>query len=361
MLRFPLVLVILQCWLAHCGTLNSISPPTNTNGSVIESKDDITPHWYALREEAAKIREEAQKMRTDAYDTMRKAFQMKEEAMEFREAAYQARMEMETSMVEALSLLKTQASATTLYVQDMRTTLNNVKGRLDVIEDRMEDLERNLEDGFEDAGERFAALEGILEISVEKTNAVGDKVESNNDLISSVQTKVEASGVMTASIKSRQEVTLEEVRIISLYKMSDQTTTLDANGHHSGLAVDGQFVFSHWDPGTPVRTVTHTSKLADQKLWIDLGGLFRIHRVQIWNARHCPHCLERFIGTHTYADKRLLGVAVSSKHMYDYKVDAGDPIYARSITLHQVRVEYLHVSELQVWGSGPFAENDKFA
>ena len=225
MLRFPLVLVILQCWLAHGGTLNSISPPANTNGSVIESKDDITPHWYALREEAQKIREEAQKMRTDAYDTMRKAFQMKEEAMEFREAAYQARMEMETSMVEALSLLKTQASATTLYVQDMRTTLNNVKGRLDVIEDRMEDLERNLEDGFEDAGERFAALEGILEISVEKTNTVGDKVEVNNDLISSVQTKVEASGVMTASIKSRQEVTLEEVRIISLYKMSDQTTT----------------------------------------------------------------------------------------------------------------------------------------
>ena len=358
MLRFPLVLVILQCWLAHGGTLNSISPPANTNGSVIESKDDITPHWYALREEAAKIREEAQKMRTDAYDTMRKAFQMKEEAMEFREAAYQARMEMETSMVEALSLLKTQASATTLYVQDMRTTLSNVKGRLDVIEDRMEDLERNLEDGFEDAGERFAALEGILEISVEKTNAVGDKVESNNDLISSVQTKVEASGVMTASIKSRQEVTLEEVRIISLYKMSDQTTT-HAGGHHSGLAVDGQFVFSHWDPGTPVRTVTHTSYLADQKLWIDLGGLFRIHRVQIWNSRHC--CLERFIGTHTYADERLLGVAVSSKHMYDYKVDAGDPIYARSITLHQVRVEWLHVSELQVWGSGPFAEDDKFA
>ena len=105
--------------------------------------------------------------------------------------------------------------------------------------------------------------------------------------------------------------------------------------------------------------MAHTSYLADQKLWIDLGGLFRIHRVQIWNSRHC--CLERFIGTHTYADERLLGVAVSSKHMYDYKVDAGDPIYARSITLHQVRVEYLQVSELQVWGSGPFAEDDKFA
>ena len=183
---------------------------------------------------------------------------------------------------------------------------------------------------------------------------------STKDLISNVQTEVEASGPMTASIKSRQEVMMEEVRIISPYKMSDQTTVhTDGGGHHGGLAVDGQFVFSHWATNTPVRTVTHTSKLENQKLRIDLGGLFRIHRIQIRNSRHC--CMERFIGTHIYADDKLLGVPTSTKFLYDYRIAEDDASYARSVTLHQVRVEFLHVSEVLVWGSGPFSEDDKFA
>ena len=184
MLRVVFVLFILQaqCYTAHAKAPSFISSPGHHSTDVLDEPSNTVPLWYQLREEAVAIREEAQNMRSDAYNTMKKAFQMKEEAMESREAVYKARMEVETNVIETLSLLRSQAAATTLYVQEVRSTLTSVKGRLDQIEDRMDDLERNLEDGFEDLndkldkkmdiiGERLAVLEGISEVSVEKNRS----------------------------------------------------------------------------------------------------------------------------------------------------------------------------------------------
>lgn len=146
--------------------------------------------------------------------------------------------------------------------------------------------------------------------------------------------------------------------------MTDQTSTHGTYGGSSGsdLAVDGQFVFSKWDPADTIRTITHTVNAnPNNKLWIDLGGLFRIHRIKIWNSRHCTGCHERFIGTHIYGDDRLIGVAVETKNIYDFVVPAEDPAYAKTITLHQKLASHLHVLEVQVWGTGPYSRDDLFA
>lgn len=203
-------------------------------------------------------------------------------------------------------------------------------------------------------------------------------VESSQDLLAEVRTDVKVAGSvltevnnnvswygeLTSQIKSRQETSLTEVRLISLYKMSNQTSQHQGGGggHGSGLAVDGQFVYSHWDPDSPVRTINHLRQLPDQKLSIDLGALFRIYRVSIWNARHCGHCRDRFIGTRIYLDEKLLATAVSGEFIYNFLVPDVDATYAKSVTLHQPSgTTWLHVVEVQVWGTGPFSPDDKFA
>ena len=265
--------------------------------------------------------------------------------------------ELETSIVDTLSSMIGKATANTIYLKELRSTLNSVTDRLDDLEDMIKEGKLN------SIGNKLSALEKTLEVSKESTDAIKEMVKSNEGLITEVQADVSASGRITARIKSRQEATMSEVRLISLYKMTDQSTDHlgGGGGHGSDLAVDGQFVFSQWAPDTPVRTISHTLQSSNQFLTIDLGAMFRIYRVKIWNSRHCGDCVDRFIGTQVYADDKLLGTATEREFIYDFQVEESDATYAKSVLLRQSRVENLHVVEVQVWGTGPFNEDDKFA
>jgi len=254
-------------------------------------------------------------------------------------------------ILESLSVLRSQATANKIYLEEIRSTFKSNEERLDKMEDRLSEMNYKLQ-----------GLEATMKVSLEKTDVVRERVELNEEIITKVQSGIVASRQITETIKARQNVMLSEVRLISLYKMTDQTS-MHVAGHGSDLAVDGQFVFSGWKPSLPTRAVAHTENLPNQKISIDLGALFRIHRVKIWMSRHCPiaACPSRFLGLRILADKKLLGVTSSHKYIYDFKVTDDDPTYANSVTLHRIEKDYLHVSEIQVWGTGPFAEDDKFA
>ena len=148
-----------------------------------------------------------------------------------------------------------------------------------------------------------------------------------------------------------------EVRLISLHKMVDQTSYEDA-GRDADLIVDGQFIFDKRVIES-IQTYPKTNNSPNNKLTIHLGGLFRIHRVKVWNVRFC--CQDRFVGTRIFADDEMIGVAVSAKPIYQFDVPEGDPTYAREIILHQELAQHLHILEVQVWGSGPYDPDDLFA
>jgi len=281
----------------------------------------------------------------------------------------------DSCIMETLSAIRSQATATNIYLQEIRKTLEVYKERMDAVEDKLKLL-----DIFEDTlkpldiiedkiklldviDDKFDDLATTLKVNTVNTN---EEIDENEEMISKLQdvvqdvkAAVESNGQMTATIKTRQKTMLSEVRLISLYKMTNQTSE-QAGQFPSGLAVDGQFVFSHWSSSNSDLTISHTAHEPNQKLWIDLGAVFRIYRVVVWNARQCDHCPARFVGTHIYADERLLGVATTTKTAYEWNVAENDPVYARSVILHQIRDEYLHVNEVQVWGTGPFAVDDRF-
>jgi len=271
----------------------------------------------------------------------------------------------ESCIIETLSAIRSQVTATNIYTQLITKRMDAVEDKLKLLDSIADKLK--LLDIFEEKLKLLDVVDNKLddlvtsfEVNTVKTNA---EIDENEDMISNVQAvvedvkaAVEANGVVTATIKTRQKTMLSEVRLISLYKMTNQTS--DHYDHHSGLAVDGQFVFSQWAPSTPDRTIAHTAQEPNQKIWIDLGAVFRIYRVVVWNARHC--CFDRFIGTHIYADDRLVGVATTGSEEYGWKISENDPVYARNVILHQPADKFLHVSEVQVWGTGPFAEDDRF-
>ena len=224
-------------------------------------------------ETSYEIREEANKIRGEAFNLISRALTMKEEALELREETYSARSELERSLLETLALVKANAVSTAQNIAEIKDSLEGMS-------DRMEKLE--------------------------------EKVGSNAQ--------------MTELIKKRQELWASEIRLISLYKMTDQTST-HAQYHSSDHAVDGQFSFAkNVHDWMSVFSMTNSSP--NNKLNIHLGGLFRINRVKIWNIRFC--CQDRIVGTRVYADHRQIGVVIQTKSLYEFNVSTEDPTYGQS-------------------------------
>ena len=152
---------------------------------------------------------------------------------------------------------------------------------------------------------------------------------------------------------------MSEVRLISLYKMASQNNPHPDPSHSAELATDGQFIFDQHTLQTSMRTYTHTgSKSPGNRLWIELGGHFKIQKITIHNLRHC--CQEQLIGTHVYADDRLIGTVIVTSNLLEFLIPEVDAVYASKILLHQPLSQNIHVLEIQVWGSGPFLADDLF-
>ena len=295
--------MVLLLFISPVVANSTITAPNKSGGSDVQ---DISQE---LRKECADVLEEAQQVRQEAYAALSKACEVKD-------SEYSARDGLESVLVEVFALLKSQALD------------NSIKNILAAVAEKMDRLEVKMEE-------------------------IGGKLEERT---AQLEEKVESSIALSTSVRDRQQVWMSEIRLISLYK------TVDQNNGHPGypnpIVTDGNFVINN----VPDYIATHShtkSKAADNKLWISLGGYFKIHRVYIWNYRAC--CLEQLVGTHVYADDRLIGTVIKSAAYHDFLIPANDPTYASTITLHQPLPKNIHVLEVQVWGNGPFNRNDVFA
>merc|ERR1711920_931358 len=144
--------------------------------------------------------------------------------------------------------------ATNIYLQEIKSTFTSFEKRLKGLEQEMEINEK--------------------------------KIDAASRDINDVKAVTETVKAVTETVKARQMNMLSEVRLISLHKMTNQTST--HADFASGFAVDGQFGSSSSS------SFTHTEKGSHQKLTIDLGALFRIYRVVVWNRSDC--CESRIVG-----------------------------------------------------------------
>ena len=313
-------------------TGNPHTPPDRTDTSCRSTElaaQQIRREGYAAIDKADGIREQA--------------YRVMEEALEMKESALEAKSALESVLVEAITLFRSQSSATNVYIQEMRTTLGDIEDKIGELEDKIEGVE-----------ERMEKIEENFAVLGEQTEGIKEKITEQEVLSSSISEHVTETLSTAQTLKSRQEVQINEVRLISLFK---NTGTNNQHPHsNAGLAVDGMVTFDrhHWGD---VATYTSTPTTGPgNKLWVELGGLFKIHVIKIWNIRYC--CTERMVGTHVYVDETLVGTVIRAEKNYEFTVDG---VYGREVTLVQPLSQYLHVIELQVWGTGPYAADDRFS
>lgn len=139
-----------------------------------------------------------------------------------------------------------------------------------------------------------------------------------------------------------------EIRLISQHKLTWQNTTSDYRT--ADFLVDGVYTRSKDQTINPIQ---HNEAGVNQVVSIDLGGFFKIHTVKIWNRLIAQ---QRGSSLIVYADNTIIGVTSGSRDIYS--VVAGDKIYARTITIRQPIEIHINLREVQVFGSGPYGEDE---
>ena len=196
-------------------------------------------------------------------------------------------------------------------------------------------------------------IRGLIDEVREYKEEVGkqDKVveQLKSDLKTALQ-KLDEVRESQSVLKRRFDVVRSEVRLISLHKLTWQNTTDDQRA--ADFLVDGVYTRSSDETINPIQ---HNGVGVNQVVSVDLGGLFKIHTVKIWNRLIC--CQERGSGLIVYADESIIGVTSGSRDMYS--VTAGSEVYARTITIKQPTFNHINLREVQVFGSGPYDEEEE--
>ena len=271
-------------------------------------------------------------------------------------------------VVDRLERLETLISdnkrETVMMVRNLTLKLENleetVDSRLGQLESMMEARLENCSSGeiglklevqttlIEGVGEKVQNLEGLVD---NKTSRIEEMVDKTVDLS-------EKAVQLTSTVQRRQQTWLSEIRLISLFKMTGENNPHGSRDYNPGIVVDGQFVFTY-PHESQMRTYSHTaSGVANNKIWIDLGGLFRVYHIGVWNTREGSK--PRFSSTNIYVDDTLVGTASGDWGYHDFPLPEENAVYGSRVTLHQPRADYIILLEVQVWGNGPYNSTDLF-
>jgi len=214
----------------------------------------------------------------------------------------------------------------------VRDLVQEVKGYKDLVSEHgkmMEDMAREHGKMMEDMARKHAAEVEGMKSDLEKALGQLD------------------------GLKNRIDVMRSEVRLISQQKLTWQNTTLDGR-YFSDFAVDGVYRMENDDSG--MNPIQHTKGGEENNMVIiDLGALFKIHTVKLWK-RGNTCCDDRNIGLLIYADDTLIGATSDAPFLYNLPVN-GD-VYATKIYVKQPNAMSVNFLEIQVFGTGPFGEDE---
>jgi len=198
-------------------------------------------------------------------------------------------------------------------------------------------------------------VKGYKDLVSEHGKVMEDMARKHAAEVEGMKSDLEKALGQLDGLKNRIDVMRSEVRLISQQKLTWQNST--QNGRHfSDFAVDGVYRMENDDVG--MNPITHTDdnyRGENNMVIIDLGALFKIHTVKLWK-RGNTCCDGRNVGLLIYADDTLIGATSDAPFLYNLPVN-GD-VYATKIYVKQPNAMSVNFLEIQVFGTGPFGEDE---
>ena len=184
---------------------------------------------------------------------------------------------------------------------------------------------------------------------------VSEQSTKHAEELGEIKTELKLALEKLDGLKSTVDVMRSEVRLISQQKLTWQNST-GWGRHFADFLVDGVYRMAYDESGmNPIQHTDDDQVGPNMMVMIDLGALFKIHTVKLWK-RTSTCCDNRFPGLLIYADDTLLGVTSGVKYLYDIPVRG--EVYANKIYVKQPARMTMNFLEIQVWGTGPFGEDE---
>jgi len=198
-------------------------------------------------------------------------------------------------------------------------------------------------------------VKGYKDLVSEHGKMMEDMARKHAAEVGGMKSDLEKALDQLDGLKNRIDVMRSEVRLISQQKLTWQNST-HMGRHFSDFAVDGVYRMTNDEKGmNPVQHTNDNYKGENNMVIIDLGALFKIHTVKLWK-RVDTCCDGRNIGLLIYADDTLIGATSDAPFLYNLPVN-GD-VYATKIYVKQPKSMTVNFLEIQVFGTGPFGDDE---
>jgi len=209
------------------------------------SKESVLDSCQALKEEAQEIRQEgysaidkADIIRDQAYRVKDEAYDLKDEAYDIKESALEARSALETTLLETLILMRSQATATNLYIQEIRTTLSSLTTRIDKLEQGQDQIKEKESYTLSSLTSKMYMLE----------DEIGDHIDEKVALLSEklLTTLVTVEAIQEEQRSGENDREHKSGELIPATRVEQSSTLSPITNYGPQKAVDGDInTFSH--------------------------------------------------------------------------------------------------------------------
>ena len=292
---------LLLLWIVTvCGNSQEVElkrfPPKDPEISTL--LEELTVLKQELREEALTLREEATGLQKESLS-------LREEILTLRKESFQMQKEM-------YDLIKSQRDQTT-----------NSSGSHEVLTDLVQEV-----------NELKSLVSDTQETALQQCEVQLPQVQSN-----------------LVKLLKVVDVMRSEVRLISQQKLAWQNST---HGEwQPDFIVDGVYTLSRvYSSDNPFQHNGNTRQ--NNVVMVDLGATFKIHTVKLWNRLDGGR--ERHIGVDVFAGETLIGTITDQRHLFNFPVQ--DTVYASKVYLRNRNTGHMMFIELQVFGTGPYADDE---
>lgn len=180
------------------------------------------------------------------------------------------------------------------------------------------------------------------------------EVRGYKDLVSEQAEDMKKALDQLEGLKNRMDVIRSEVRLISQHKLTWQNSTY--GNYESDFLVDGVYRLTDDKSINPIQMTRSNPWKTNEMVMIDLGARFKIHTIKLWRGleRNSDH---RYLKVQFYADDTKLWQGyVNNNELRNVRVQG--EVYGTKIYVKQMELKPLKFLEIQVFGTGPFGEDE---
>ena len=191
---------------------------------------------------------------------------------------------------------------------------------------------------------------------MEEIQEIRHRMEGQEEKLGDLGNGIEQSNVKIGHVNKMLDLMRSDVRLISQHKLTWMNSSYDGK-YLPDFVVDGVYLNSEdyhgSNPTAHVAAADQTKR--NNMLILDLGSIYKIHTIKVWNRMDG---LGYNQGIMVYVDKNVVGSLVEPKRLNNIYVSPQMHVYGQKVILKQPRASRIMFLEIQVYGTGPYAEDE---